>query len=195
MIHCSTEKINFEEKYNHIADIAFHGTCDYYSDMIEKSGFMKSVTLLTQVQIDKLINCLEENPQFESLNETMNFGFCNEKISQTIRMTFETIKSEEYVFSMAIDFENALTFLSDEHKGGQYLKNIKKVIKGIGKLGSIDIPKEVDEIIEFINEIEKSKGVIYAIDIKGLEYENDGNRIQTKENISTKRIIAKYIKE
>ncbi len=192
-IPCAFNKDDFFTLFSPSGNIVFHGTCDYYSKSIEESGFIIGKTILTQEHIDALIYALEGNDDFIALNETMDYGFMKEKISESIKYTFESVKDNDYTFTMTPDFDCALDFLSDEQKCGQYLKNVKRVASGIKKLNLRECPVKISEIVEIMDDVEKSKGVIYAIDIDSLQTDVDGLRIQVKENIAKERIIAKYI--
>jgi hypothetical protein len=185
------EESIFQEMFNQNDKIAFHGTCSYYSKSIESKGFLKGKTIFDRKQINDLVSLLEKDVRFQCVNRVITTLFSEGKISDVIKSTFDNVKSIDYAFTMVSDFKTAKTFISDDFKCGQYLKNIKTVISDIKKLGFSDYPESIKETIDIIDNINNSNGVIYAIDISSLEIDNDGSRLHFNGDIEKIRLKGK----
>lgn len=195
MIQKTTKTILIEYlRDKHNENIVYHITSDYYKQNIIENGLVRQFSI-RQNQIDSLEALLQTN-SFIDLNVNLNFGIMGNQLTMDrIKECFNNINANDYPISASFDYLRIFDYLKEETKGGQYLKEIKTVIAGIEQKTNLnnDLLASIDEnlsnMINFINEINRSGFLLCRIDTTGIENIGDGNRFQTTQDINPEKII------
>lgn len=179
---------------NHNDNRVYHVTSDYYKQNIIDNG-LRIEFEITQDQINSLETLLEHD-DFIDLNINLNLPlFGNQRIMDRIKESFGNVCADDYTLSSSIDFMNIFDYLKEDTKGGQYLKEIKKLVREIEEKVKLDnnlaghINANISSLINFINQIHRSGFLLCIIDKSDLENNGDEFRFQTTQNIEQERII------
>lgn len=175
----------------------YHITSSYYKQNIIKNGLEKRFEI-TQAQIDSLIDLLR-NEAFGDLNTTLYYelGLPPQTTSERIEECWKNINKESYVISASSNVMSIFDYLKEETKGGQYLKEIKRVIAGIKQKVYLDsslqdlLNENINELIAFIEKINSSTFLLCIINKDGIKEttNSDRNIFHSSANIPTSHII------
>ena len=150
------------------ANTVYHVTSDFYKNDIVQNGLVRKAYLESR-HINSLKQLLNK-PDFQDLNVniTYPFGFPNETIIEAIENSFNNSSSTTFPISACESFTDVFRFLTEDFKGGQYLKRIKELVKTINQriCDNASLINQIDnnvlEVIDFIKKITK------VVDFKNL---------------------------
>lgn len=178
--------------------IVYHGTCEYHSKSIEENGFVVNTAPYDILHAKKLIDILESE---DFLIYDVPKGILKWTIAMSMKHYIEGIEKNEFKLSFSSLSTNCVSYTYGSNRGGQAMNDIREArqiieesIKNNDSLKS-KIPNEVNVLFDEISIIDKSKGVIYAIqlpeDLRGIEYY--GEIIYSSISINKDCIVGKVI--
>jgi len=193
MIQKTTRTIFIEYlRDTHEDNFVYHITSDYYKQSILDHGLRRQLEI-TQAQINDL-DTLIQNANFVDLNISLNGGYWVQPIIERIKEAYQNVNQIEFPISATRDYMNIFDYLKEETKGGQYLKEIKKIIAGVEQKVTLDnnlmvyINQNVSNLMSFIDRINRSGFLLCKIDKTGFNDTGDENRFATTQEINANSI-------
>lgn len=177
--------------------IVFHGTSEFHSEQIERSGFVPATSPFNLEDARELIRVLQL-PDIAKFDKANILGL---NISRTLNSYVFGIENKDFRLSFAYLSNLSVGFAMGQSKGGQTLGNIReaKVIIQQAIQANPDLAREITEPINRLFQLEtdvaNGNGVVYAVKLEppfsGIT-EEYGN-IHSTVAIPSNRIVGKVI--
>jgi len=183
----------FPRKIWKYTDVFFHGTSAFYSEDIEKKGFIKSFIPFLLEDAKELVHTLE----LSGIKEFDNFNH-DVTLSSTLNNYIEDLKS--FRLSFAYLSSSCIPFSTGRKKGGQILGKIRCAEDIISKAISYHpeiknkISPNIKNLFKLEQNVANANGVVYAVELSDYEEISvEGGIIYSGRNIPSTSIIGKVI--
>lgn len=177
----------------------FHGTTTYHSESIEKNGLIVNSAPYNINHVKVLVNTLKSSDfsKFDSKK-----GFFNWTTAFGIEHYLDAIEKKEFRLSFSPLSSACVSYTISATKGGQAMRDIRQAKEIFDLAVKIDsaladkIPNEVHLLFAELEKIERSKGVVYIIqlpeELNGIECDIN-NVIYSSVSIPSELIIGKVL--
>ncbi|MES2519446.1 MAG: hypothetical protein V4585_15135 [Bacteroidota bacterium] len=173
-------------------NIAFHGTTELYSQLIETNGFSENMDIVSIKTVEELIKILEL-PEIKSLDKSSSSN-----IDTSLMGIFKGFLTKK-TFQVYLSYLSLYcAWHSLSQKGGQifhYIREIEELILQVKKKDSSFNYNEtsvITEVFKLANSFTSFNSVVYAIDLSKVDYKDHGYFIICN-SIPVNTIIGKII--